>query len=163
MRDEPNVFHAILVPNTLQPYILYESHKAQGHNGSTRLYDFIRKHYYWKKLHQHSNKYIWSCPDCQQIALKEPHYINLHLPVPQFTMSFISMDLLSPYHEAKKGNQYALTVICILTNYVFMIPIRSKNTEEVIIAYLTCVYTTFRGSKYILSDRGYEFTSIQFT
>ena len=44
-----------------------------------------------------------------------------------------------------------------------MITIRSKRTEEVIKAYLTGVYYTFRGSKYILSDRESEFTSRQFT
>ena len=51
-----------------------------------------------------------------------------------------------------KGNHYALTVICMLTNYVFMIAIRSKSTEEVIKPYLTDVYSTFRGSKYILTE-----------
>ena len=51
----------------------------------------------------------------------------------------------------------------MLTNYVFMIPIRSKSTEEVIKAYLTGVYSTFGGSKYILSDSRSEFTSKQFT
>ena len=30
-------------------------------------------------------------------------------------------------------------------------------------AYLTGVYSTFRGSKYILNDRGSKFTSKQFT
>ena len=60
----------------------------------------------------------------------------MHIPKPQFLMSFISMDLLGAYHETEKGNQYALIVICMLTNYIFMIPIRSKSTEEVINAYL---------------------------
>ena len=44
-----------------------------------------------------------------------------------------------------------------------MIPIRSKSTEEVIKPYPLGVYSTFRGSTYILSDRGSEFTSKQFT
>ena len=48
------------------------------------------------------------------------------------------------------------------TNYIFMIPIRSKSTEDMIKAYLTGVYSTFRGSKYILSDQSSEFTSKQF-
>ena len=51
----------------------------------------------------------------------------------------------------------------MLTNYVLVIPIRSKSTEEVIKAYLTGVYSTFGGNKYILNDRGSEFTSKQFT
>ena len=78
-------------------------------------------------------------------------------------MFFISMDLLGPYHKTENGNQYTLTVICSWTKYIFMIPIKSKTTEAVIKAYLKDVYSTFGGSKYILSDRGGEFTSKQFT
>ena len=33
--DGPNIFHSIMVPNALQPNILYECHNALGHNGST--------------------------------------------------------------------------------------------------------------------------------
>ena len=62
IRDKPNIFQGIMVPNALQPYILYESHKALGHNGSTRLCSFIRRHYYWKKLLQFCNKYVFPCP-----------------------------------------------------------------------------------------------------
>ena len=73
------------------------------------------------------------------------------------------MDILGPYQGTEKGNQYALTVICMLINYIFMIPIRMKRTEEVIKMYLTVVYSTFGGSKYILSNSGSEFTSKEFT
>ena len=100
-----------------------------------------------------------SCQECQQVTIKESQYMNLHLPIPQFPMSFVSMDLLGPYCNTEQGNQYALTVICMLTYYVFMMPIRSKSTKEVIKAYLKGVYSTFGGSKYILFDRGNQFTS----
>ena len=121
-----------MVSQTLQPYELYEIHNALGHNGSTRLYSFIKRYYYWEKLCWHCNKYVRSCPECQQVILKEPWYVNLHLPISQFPMSFINMDLLGPYHETENGNQYALTVICMLTNYVFMIAIKSETTEDII-------------------------------
>ena len=146
-----------MVPNTLQPYVQYEIHNALGDNGFTRLYNFITRHYYWKKLCQHCNKYVGSCSECQKVTLKKPKYVNLHLPILQFLMPFISMDLLGPYCKTEKGNQHALTVIYMLTNYVFMILIRSKSTEEIIKAYLMDVYSIFRGSKYILCERG-EFT-----
>ena len=102
IRDGPNIFHAIMVPNALHSYILYESHKVLGHNGSTSLFHFIRRHYYWKRLHQHHNMYIHSCTEWQQVTLKDPQYINLHLLIPQFPMSFISMDLLGPYKKLKR-------------------------------------------------------------
>ena len=72
-------------------------------------------------------KYIRLFTECQWITLKEPHYIHLHLLIPQFPMSFISMGLYGPYHETQNGNQYALTNIHMLANYVFMIPIKLKN------------------------------------
>ena len=62
---------------TLQPYILYERHNALGNNGSTSLYKFIK------------------------VTLKEPQYVDLHLMVPQFPMSFISMGLLGPYQKTE--------------------------------------------------------------
>ena len=103
------------------------------------------------------------CVQCQQVTLKEPQNVDLHLTISQFPMTFIIIDLLGPYSETESGNQYPLTVICMLANYVFMIPIKTKTTEDVINVYLKHVYATFSGSKYILSDRDREFSSKQFT
>ena len=110
-----------MMPQTLQPYILYENHNSLGHNGSTRLHNYIKRHYNWRKLWQHCNKYIRSCSECHQVTLKEPHYVDLHLPLPQFLMFFITMDLLGPYQETENGDQYALTTICMLTclHYIY--------------------------------------------
>ena len=108
-------------------------------------------------------QYARLCPEYQQVTLKEPQYIYLHLPIQQFPMSFTSMDLLGPYCKTEKGDQYGLTLVCMLTNYVFMIPNRSKSIEEVTTAYLMDVYYKFGGSQYILSDKGGEITSKQFT
>ena len=77
---------------------------------------------------------------------KELHNINAHLPITQFAMSFISMDILGQYRETENGSKYTLTVICMLTNYVFMIPIKLKTTEEVIKAYLKNVYSILGGN-----------------
>ena len=94
---------------------------------------------------------------------KEPHYVNLHLLILQFSMSFIRMDLLGPHNEIENRNQNALTVICMFMDCIFMIPFKSKTTEEFIKAYLKDVYSSFRGNQCILNDRRDEFTSKQFT
>ena len=86
-----------------------------GYNGSTWLYNFIKRHYFWRKLHHHHSKYVRSCPECQQVALKELHSVDLHLPIPPFPTSFICMDILGQCHEKENGNQCTLTVICTLT------------------------------------------------
>ena len=52
--------------------------------------------------------------------------------------------------------------MCLLTGFLFTVPIPDKRTGTVINAYLRNVYSIMGGSKYILSDRGTEFTSKTF-
>ena len=74
-------------------------------------------------------------------------------------MSFITMDLLVKYPETENGNHYALTIICMLTSFVNIIPIKDKKTETVINPYIKYTYADKGGSKFILSDNGKEFSS----
>ena len=70
--------------------------------------------------------------------------MQLHLETPQIPIDFISIDLISPFESATKGNQYVLTVICI-TNYVTCIPIPDKSADIVANIYLKEVYCRFGG------------------
>ena len=88
--------------------MLYESHTSLGHNVTTRLYKFLKTQYYWKVRH---------CLQCQTTNLQTTNYIQLHSDVPQMPMGVTSMDLIGPF-EVASGNQYAFTVICMLTNYI---------------------------------------------
>ena len=73
-------------------------------------------------------------------------------------MQFVSIDLIGEFHPPTgKGHKYALTVICMLTSYVFCVPLKTKTAEEVIQAYIDQVYCKFGGSLKILSDNGTEF------
>ena len=74
-------------------------------------------------------------------------------------MHFISMDHVGEFPPSSKEHQYALTVICILTGYVFCIPLKTKTAEEVMQAYIDNVYSKFGGSLKMLSDDGTEFKS----
>ena len=68
------------------------------------------------------------------------------------------MDLIGEFHPpTSKKHQYALTVICMLTGYVFYVPLKTKTAEEVIQAYIDHIYSRFGGSLKILSDNGTEF------
>ena len=85
--------------------------------------------------------------------------MNLSMPISRTPMETICMDLIGPLPETSSGNKFALTAICLLTNYVFMIPILNKMAQHVIHAYLKHIYAQSGGSQYILTDRGTEFTA----
>ena len=68
------------------------------------------------------------------------------------------MDLIGEFYPpSKSGHKYALTVICMLTGYVFCIPLKTKQASEVVQAYIDNIYAKFGGSLKILSDNGTEF------
>ena len=75
-------------------------------------------------------------------------------------MSFIVMDLLGKYPETENGNCYALTVICMLTSFVSIVPIKNMKTNYACIKY---IYADKGGSKFILSDNRKEFLSASVT
>ena len=99
------------------------------------------------------------CKECQQVSLKDPCYVDSNLCIPKLPMSFITMDLLGEYPEMENGNHYALSIICMLTSFVSIIPIKDKKTETVINAYIKYIYADKDRSKFILSDNGKEFSS----
>ena len=73
-------------------------------------------------------------------------------------MDFISMDLIGEFcPPSTRGNRYALTVICMLTGWVWCLPIPDKTANAVLKAYLKHVHHVFGPSRKILSDNGTEF------
>ena len=58
-------------------------------------------------------------------------------------MDFISVDLIGPFEIKSRGNQYALTMNCMLTNYVMCLPLVDKSADVVVNTYfreINCRY-----------------------
>ena len=73
-------------------------------------------------------------------------------------MDFICMDLIGKFHPpTSHGHHYALTAVCMLTEFTWCIPLKTKTAEEVAKAYLDHIYSLFGGSVKILTDNGMEF------
>ena len=122
------------------------------------MYTLLKRLYYWKGLKPSVAKHIKMCYQCQRRNKQVVKYATLHFDVATFPMQFISMDLIGEFHPpTTKRNRYALTVRCMLTGYVFCIPLKTKTTEEVLQAYIDNIYSKFGISMKILSDNGTEF------
>ena len=134
------------------------AHDHLGHNGISRTYAMVRRLYFWKGMKLSITKYIKNCNIYQKRNLQIVPYAKLHFDAATFPMEFISMDLIGEFYPpSKSGHKCALTLICMLTGYVFCIPLKTKQASEVVQAYIDNVYAKFGGSLEILSDNGTEF------
>ena len=156
--DGDNTYETIVLPRALIAQILKMAHDDLGHNGTLRTYMLLKRLYYWKGLKSSVVRHIQRCYHGQQRNKQVVKYATVHFDVATFPMQFISMDLIGEFHPpTSKGKRYALTIICMLTGYVFCIPLKTKTAEEVLQAYIDNVYSKFGGSLKILSDNGTEF------
>ena len=147
-----------MIPRDLIPQVLYAAHDLLGHNGIGRTYATVKRLYCWKGMKITITKDIRNCYKCQKRNKQVIIYQKLHFDTVSFPMEFISIDLIGEFHPpSKRGHKYALTVICMLTGYVYYIPFKTKTAIKVIQAYIDHVYAQFGGSRKILSDNGTEF------
>ena len=156
--DGGNTYETTVIPRALTAQILQMAHDELGHNGTHRTYTLLKRLYYWKGLKPSVEKHIKMCYQCQRRNKQVVKYATFHFDVATFLMQFISMDLIGEFHPPTSGkHRYALTVICMLMSYVFCIPLKTKNAEEVIQAYIDNMYSKFGGSLKMLSDNSTEF------
>ena len=135
-------YETTVIPRALTTQVLQMAYDNLGHNGTHRTYTLLKRLYYWKGLKPSVEKHIKMCYQCQRRNRKVFKYATLHFDVATFLMQFISMDLIGEFHPlTSRKCRYALTVICMLTGYVFCVPLKTKAAEEVIQAYIDNIYS----------------------
>ena len=156
--DNKQRFEVVVVPPQLAPMLLKLAHDDLGHNGTARTYMILRRSYYWKGMKSFIATYVKRCDLCRQHNATATRYVKGTFEIPKAPMDFISMDLIGEFYPpSSQGNRYALTVICMLTGWVWCIPIPDKTANAVLKAYLKEVHHVFGPSKKVLSDNGTEF------
>ena len=152
------IFYPIILPRMLIGHVLELAHNKLGHNGISRTYTTLKQLCNRKDMKASIIKHFICCDVCQKCNLQVVPSAKLHFDAATFPLELISMDLIGElYPPSKAGHRYALTVICMLTGYVFFIPLRTKQANEVLQAYIDNVYAKFGGSLKILSENGTEF------
>ena len=156
--DQKQRFEVTVLPRDLITVILRLAHEGMGHNGVPRTYALVRRLYYWKGLKPMVKAHVKTCKLCQMHNKQVVKYNKLNFTAQPAPMKFISMDLIGEFYPpSKKGNRYALTVVCMHTGYTFCIPIPDKSAATVAKAYINNVYCWFGASHKILTDNGTEF------
>ena len=133
------------------------THDHTGHNRFRRTYATLKQLYYWKGMKKDVLMHCKHCQVCAKQKVERTKYIKDNFRPGSMPMEFISMDLVGRLTKTSSSHEYALTVICMLTGYVFCIPLKTKSAEEIVDKYLDHVAFTFWKSRKILSDNGTEF------
>ena len=119
-QDNKEVFNTIVLPKILIDPVLQLAHDSAGHNGFQWVYLSIRRFYYWNNMKKDILHHCKHCAVCEKFKLERIKFEKLHFSTPCQPMEFTSMDLIAEFYPPmSKGHQYALTVMDMLTGFIF--------------------------------------------
>jgi hypothetical protein len=83
-----------------------------GYLGIKTIVTMLHKHFYWMKLRQDVDKYIWSYTTCV-IAKPTTKKQGLYTPLPTLDRPWesISMEYMSDLPSTKRGNDFVFLVV----------------------------------------------------
>jgi hypothetical protein len=122
-----------LPAGTLRTEILDRYHNVPiaAHQGSKKVLEVIKRHYYWPQIRQDVAAVTQSCIYCQRnnpANVKPPGFLHL-LPVPSERFQEIAMDW-TKLSSREDGNNTALIIVDRLTKMVVIIGTKATDTAE---------------------------------
>ena len=151
------VFDTLVIPTKLVPLVLDQIHHLTGHNGTPQTFEFTCRLFWWPSMLHDIKAACKQCPSCQQMNRMPQQYHALSLHMPLQPLQLVAMDLIGPFTETSAGHKYALTIMDMLTSYLWAIPLRNKSADHVARSFITHFYTREGSVVHILTDNGTEF------
>ncbi|CAH2103297.1 unnamed protein product [Euphydryas editha] len=152
-----------VVPKGARWQLCKMNHDDIGHVGYEKTLERMKKSYWFAKMKRFTKKYVSACIDCAYAKKAANGREGLLHPIEKVAIPFhtLHVDHLGPFVKSKRGFTHTLNVVDSFTKFLFIKPVRSTSTQNVIKA-LQEIFDIFRAPDRLVSDRGSCFTSHAF-
>lgn len=129
-----------------------------GHAGVNRMYNNVKRHYFWIGMRKDVENFVRRCDDCQRYKHSVPRREPLTVTTTA-TSAFekVYLDLVGPLPPDAKNNRYILTLQCELSKFVEAYPIENKESFTVAKAFVDNFVLRFGLPLTVVNDLGAEF------
>ncbi|UYV69423.1 hypothetical protein LAZ67_6003537 [Cordylochernes scorpioides] len=153
----------LIVPKQMRHEILKDVHGTPmaGHLGFAKIYDRVRKRFYWPELYRTVSQYIAHCKECQRrkgVPQKPP---GLLVPIPPTTSPFqkIAIDYLGRFPISHTGNRWMIVATDYLTRFAITKAASTAEATELATFLIEDVILKHGAPREIITDRGRNFMS----
>ena len=148
----------------LKKKLLFEGHNTvyTMHLGGNKMYQDLKKHYWWKGMKRDVTEYVSTCLTCQQVKAEHqvPTSLLNPLPIPQWKWDNITMDFVSGFPLTQQKHDSVWVIVDRFIKSAHFIPIRIDYSMERLAELYGDEIVPFHGvSLSIVSDRDPRFTS----
>ncbi|GKB74463.1 putative reverse transcriptase domain-containing protein [Tanacetum coccineum] len=148
----------------LRALIMHESHKSKYsiHPGSDKMYQDLKKLYWWPNMKAEIATYVSKCLTCAKVKVEyqKPSGLLVQPEIPQWKWENITMDFVTKLPKTATGQDTIWVIVDRLTKSAHFLPMREDDTlEKLTRQYLKEVVSRHGVPVSIISDRDGRFTS----
>ncbi|GJV72249.1 putative reverse transcriptase domain-containing protein [Tanacetum coccineum] len=118
----------------LRTVILHESHKSKYfiHPGSDKMYQDMKKLYWWPNMKADIATYVSKCLTCAKVKDKHqrPSGLLVQPKIPQWKYDNITMDFITKIPKSSKGYDTIWVIVDRLTKSAIFVPMREIDPIE---------------------------------
>ena len=108
--------------------LLYEAHNIvlTMHLEGTKMYQDLKKYYWWRGIKKDVTEYVSKCLTCQQVKVEHqvPSGLLNPIPIPQWKWDDIVMDFVSGLPLTQKKHDLVWVIVDKLTKSAHFVPIK---------------------------------------
>nr|GFA06634.1 putative reverse transcriptase domain-containing protein [Tanacetum cinerariifolium] len=150
----------------LRTVIMHESHKSKYsiHPGSDKMYQDIKKLYWWPNMKAYIATYVSKCWTCAKVKAEHqrPSGLLVQPKIPEWKWDNITMDFVTKLPKTSQGYDTIWVIVDRLTKSAIFTPIRETDSmDKLAKIYLKEVVTRHGIPVSIISDRDPSERTIQ--
>ena len=131
--------------------ILSSTH-AESHMGENMLFNMIWEDgYWWETLWKECKKLTCSCKECMFFNIGRKGFHPVSTIQACRPMDHVIYDFIRKLRVSERGYCFILIMVCVMTHFVFLKPLRTKSAKEVAFA-LVNVFANFGVPQILQSD-----------
>ncbi|GJS01342.1 putative reverse transcriptase domain-containing protein [Tanacetum coccineum] len=148
----------------LRALIMHESHKSKYsiHPGSDKMYQDLKKLYWWPNMKAEIATYVGKCMTCAKVKAEyqKPSGLLVQPKIPQWKWENITMDFVTKLPKTASGQDTIWVIVDRLTKSAHFLPMKETDSmEKLTRQYLKEVVSRHGVPVLIISDRDSKFTS----
>ncbi|GJV75622.1 putative reverse transcriptase domain-containing protein [Tanacetum coccineum] len=148
----------------LRTVIMHESHKSKYsiHPGSDKMYQDMKKLYWWPNMKANIATYVSKCLTCAKVKAEHqrPSGLLVQPDIPQWKWDNITMDFVTKLPKSSQGYDTIWVIVDRLTKSAIFVPMRETDPmDKLARMYLKEVVTRHGIPLSIICDRDPRFTS----
>ncbi|GKE21933.1 putative reverse transcriptase domain-containing protein [Tanacetum coccineum] len=148
----------------LRDLIMHESHKSKYsiHPGSDKMYQDLKKFYWWPNMKAIITEYVGKCLTCSRVKAEcqKPSGLLVQPEIPMWKWERITMDFVTKLPKTSNGHDTIWVIVDRLTKSGHFIPTRETDSMETLTRlYIKEIYSRHGMPISIISDDNSHFTS----